>query len=48
MAGYAWRREVVDEEPFPGVKVRKVLLELRWTVAGAPQLYQAVVYVRAQ
>lgn len=45
MAGYAWKREVVDEEPFPGVKVRKLQLELRWEVAGVPQVYRSEIYV---
>lgn len=48
MAGYDWRREVLDEEPFPGVKVRKVLLELRWAVGGSPQTYRAEIYVPPQ
>lgn len=47
MAGFAWRREVTDEEPFPGVRVRKVLLELTWEIGGAPQSYQSEIYVPA-
>jgi len=47
MAGYSWQREVVDEQPFPGVKVRKVLLTLRWEIAGTPQSYRAQLYVRS-
>jgi prepilin-type N-terminal cleavage/methylation domain-containing protein len=46
MAGYSWRREVADEQPFPGVTVRKVLLELTWQVAGAAQSYRAQIYVQ--
>lgn len=45
MAGYAWKREVSDEEPFPGVKVRKVRFELTWRIGGADQSYQAQTYV---
>ncbi len=45
MAGYAWKREVSDEEPLPGVKVRKVRLELTWRVGGIEQRYQAQTYV---
>jgi hypothetical protein len=47
MAGYAWRREVVDEQPFPTVKVRKVLLEVTWDAAGVPQSYRSQIYVQA-
>ena len=46
MAGYSWRREVADEQPFPNVTVRKVLLELTWQVAGTPQSYRAQLYVQ--
>jgi general secretion pathway protein I len=46
MAGYSWRREVADEQPFPGVTVRKVLLELTWQVGGAAQSYRAQIYVQ--
>lgn len=45
MAGYAWRREVADEQPFPGVKVRKVLLELTWHAGAASQSYRSQIYV---
>ena len=47
MAGYAWRREVVDEQPFPGVRVRKVVLVLEWDLAGVPQSYRSQLYVRS-
>lgn len=46
MAGYAWRREVANEEPLPGVRVRKVLLEITWEAAGVPQSYRAQIYVQ--
>lgn len=46
MAGYAWRREVTDESPFPGVTVRKVLLVLTWKVGGVTQSYRSVLYVQ--
>lgn len=46
MAGYAWRREVMDEQPFPGVQVRKVLLEVTWDAAGVPQSYRSQIYVQ--
>ena len=48
MAGYAWRREVVDEQPLPGITVRKVLLEVTWDAAGAPQTYRSQIYVPAR
>ena len=47
MSGFAWRREVTDEEPFPGVRVRKVLLELTWETGGTPQSYRSQIYVPA-
>jgi hypothetical protein len=48
MAGYAWRREISDEEPLPGVQVRRVRLELTWQVAGRAQSYRAETYVQPQ
>ncbi|HKI98335.1 MAG TPA: prepilin-type N-terminal cleavage/methylation domain-containing protein [bacterium] len=48
MAGYSWRREVADEQPFPNVTVRKVLLELTWSIGGVPQSYRAQIYVQSQ
>ena len=47
MAGYSWRREVTDEHPLPGVTVRKVLLELSWSVGGVHQFYRSQIYVQA-
>lgn len=48
MAGYAWRREISDQEPLPGVKVRRIRLELTWAVGGATQSYRAETYVEAK
>ena len=48
LAGYTWRREVTDEEPFPGVTVRKVALEVSWRLGASPQLYTAEIYVEAK
>lgn len=45
MAGYRWKREVGDKEPFPGVKVRKVTFELTWRLGRAKQSYEAQAYV---
>ena len=44
--GYSWRRNVTNEEPFPGVKIRKIALELTWEVGAAEQRYKSEVYVR--
>lgn len=48
MAGYAWRRDISDEEPLPGVRVRRIRLELTWSVAGRTQSYRAETYVEAK
>jgi len=48
MAGYTWRREIGDVEPLPGVKVRRIRLELNWEVAGRKQTYVAETYVEAK
>lgn len=45
MAGYRWEREVSDEEPLPGVTVRKVAYTLIWQEGGREQTYTAEVYV---
>ncbi|MDH4248190.1 MAG: prepilin-type N-terminal cleavage/methylation domain-containing protein [Deltaproteobacteria bacterium] len=46
LVGYTWRREVRVEEPFPGVKVNRIELELSWEVGNATQHYRSEVYVR--
>lgn len=48
MKGYTWRREVTDEEALPGVKVRRVFLELKWDAEGIPQRYTTETYVQAK
>lgn len=45
MAGYAWKREVTDREPLPGIKVRRVQLTLTWNVGAGTQSYRAETYV---
>ena len=45
MTGFHWKRLVTDEEPFPGIKVRKVALELSWTEGIVPRSYTSEVYV---
>ena len=43
--GYSWERNVTEEEPFPGVKVRRIELELTWDIGAAAQHYKSEVYV---
>ncbi|HUJ77310.1 MAG TPA: prepilin-type N-terminal cleavage/methylation domain-containing protein [bacterium] len=45
MAGYSWRREISDEEPLPGVRVRKVALQLSWHLGASTQKFQAEIFV---
>lgn len=45
MSGFRWLREVADEEPFPGVRVRKVTFELSWGTATGRQTYRSQTYV---
>ena len=45
MAGYRWQREVLVEEPFPGMKVKKVIFTLLWDVGNAEQKYTAETYL---
>ena len=45
LAGYRWKRTITDEEPFPGIKVRKVTLELNWEEGVVPRSYKSEVYV---
>ncbi len=45
MAGYSWRREITDLQPFPSVVVRRVQLELSWPVGLSQQVYRAGIYV---
>ena len=45
MAGYSWRREITDLEPLPGVRVRRVQIELTWPLGLTQQTYRAGLYV---
>ena len=47
LAVFEWKREISDEEPFPGVQVRKVSFELFWKTAGRKQHYRSQTYVPA-
>ena len=47
MAGYSWLREIKDEEPIPGVTVRKVELVLTWQDGTAQRSYRSHIYVAA-
>ena len=38
-------RDVADEEPFPGVRVRKVIFELSWGTVTGRQTYRSQTYV---
>lgn len=48
MAGYTWTREIKDEEPLPGVNVRKVELVLNWQDGKAQREYRSHIYVTAK
>lgn len=45
MAGFRWLKEVADEEPFPGVRVRKVVFELSWSAGASRKTYSSQTYV---
>ena len=45
MSGFRWLRDVADEEPFPGVRVRKVIFQLSWVTATGRQTYRSQTYV---
>jgi prepilin-type N-terminal cleavage/methylation domain-containing protein len=45
MAGYSWKREITDLEPLPTVRVRRVRLDLFWTLGTAEQTYRSSLYV---
>lgn len=45
MAGYHWKREIEDDSPIPGVRVRRVRLELSWDDGGTIRSYEAEIYV---
>ena len=45
MSGFRWKKVVKDEEPFPGVRVRKVVFELTWSAGASRKSYSAQTYV---
>jgi len=45
LAGYSWKREISDEEPLPGIVVRKVELELTWQDGSTTRSYRSSIYV---
>ncbi len=48
MAGYEWKREIKDQEPIPGVRVRRVELILNWQDGIARREYRSHIYVQAR
>ena len=45
MAGYSWKREITDLEPLPSVRVRRIRLDLFWTLGKAAQTFRSSLYV---
>jgi general secretion pathway protein I len=45
MAGYTWKREITDLEPLPSIKVRRVQLELFWSIGATSQSDKSSLYV---
>ena len=48
MAGYSWKREITDLEPLPSIKVRRIRLDLFWTLGTTAQTYRSSIYVLPQ
>lgn len=45
MFGFHWKREVVDDAPIPGVRLRKVKLEISWVEGVSTRSYRSETYV---
>lgn len=45
MFGFHWEREVVDEMPIPGIRLRKVKLEISWVDGASTRSYRTETYV---
>ena len=45
MFGYHWKREVVDDSPIPGVRLRKIKLEISWVEGTSTRSYRSETYV---
>jgi len=45
MAGFRWEREVLLDEPLPGIQVKKIVLTLRWQAGPNEKWYKAETYV---
>ncbi len=45
MFGFHWKREVVDEMPLPGIRLRKVKLEISWAEGVSTRNYRTETYV---
>ncbi|MBI4084182.1 MAG: prepilin-type N-terminal cleavage/methylation domain-containing protein [Candidatus Lambdaproteobacteria bacterium] len=46
LAGYAWTREIRDEEAVPGIVVRKIILILEWHEGAGQRRYRSETYVQ--
>lgn len=46
MAGFSWKREIADQDPIPGIRVRKVSYELTWDEGKSKRNYQSYIYVK--
>lgn len=45
MTGYQWKRTIVDDSPLPGVTLRKVELEISWSMGSTVRSYRSEIYV---
>ncbi len=45
MFGFHWEREVVDEMPIPGIRLRKVKLKISWVDGASTRSYRTETYV---
>lgn len=46
MSGFRWLRDISDEEPFPGVRARKVVFELSWGTLKGRKTFRTQTYVQ--
>ena len=46
MSGFSWKRDIIDKNPLPGIRVRQINYQLLWNEGKNIYTYDADIYVR--
>ena len=46
MYGFRWKRDIIDKNPLPGIKIRQINYQLLWNEGRNTYTYDADIYVK--